>query len=118
MPKQNKRKQRQQEEEQEEHAAAASPESEPTQDDDYASQALRGSQSKKIKSRAVYLTPAQEQDVADCYKNREWFYNFRCTKYKDTVRKTNALEEKAAQLGYTAHAGPSTARSYKLNHTK
>ena len=97
MPKQKKRKQRQQEE----HAAAASPESESTQDDDHASQALRGSQSKKIKSRAVFLTPEQEQDVADWYKDREWFYNVRCTEYKDTVRKNKALEEKAAQLGYT-----------------
>ena len=95
MPKQKKRKQWQQEE----HAAAASPESESTQDDDHA---LQGSQSKKIKSHAVFLTPEQEQDVADWYKNREWFYNFRCTEYKDIVRKTKALEEKAAQLGYTA----------------
>ena len=84
------------------HAAAASPESESTQDDVDASIALQGSQSKKIKSRAVFLTPEQEQDMADCYKDREWLYNFRCEAYKDTVRKNKALEEKAAQLGYTA----------------
>ena len=40
--------------------------------------------------------------MADWYKDREWFYNFRCEGYKDTVRKNKALEEKAAQLGYTA----------------
>jgi len=57
---------------------------------------------KEDKSRAVFLTPEQEQDVADCYKDCEWLYNFRCEAYKDTVRKNKALEEKAAQLGYTA----------------
>jgi len=99
--KQKKLKQRQQEEH------VASPvdtfESESTQDDhDAASQALQTSQSKKVKSRAVFLTPEQEQDVADWYKGSEWLYNFRCEAYKDTVRKDKALEDKAAQLGYTA----------------
>ena len=84
------------------HAAAASPESESTQDDNDASIALQGSQSKKIKSRVVFLTPEQKQDVADCYKDREWLYNFRCEAYKDTVRKNKALEKKAARLGNTA----------------
>jgi len=53
----------------------------------------------KAKSRAVFLTPEKEQDVADWYKDREWFYNFRCEGYKDTVQKNKAWEEKAAQLG-------------------
>jgi len=44
----------------------------------------------------VFLTPEQEQDVADRYNAREYFYNFRCEGYKDTVRKNKALEEKAA----------------------
>jgi len=95
--KKKKQKQRQQGE------RAASPagtlEMESTQDDDAAVQAL---QSRKAKSRATFFTPEQEQDVADWYKDREWFYNFRCDAYKDTVRKDKALEEKAAQLGSTA----------------
>ena len=97
--KQKKRKQRQQKE------RAASPadtvELESTQDDAAVSQALQASQSRKFKSRAVFLTREQEQGIADWYKDREWFYNFRCEGYKDTVRKNKALEEKAAQLGYS-----------------
>jgi len=96
-----KLKQRQQEE------RVASPvdtfEWETTQDDhNAASQALQTSQSRKAKSRAVLLTPEQEQDVADWYKGSEWLYNFRYEAYKDTVRKDKALEDKAAEPGYTA----------------
>jgi len=96
-----KLKQRQQEE------RVASPvdtfEWETTQDDrKAASQALQTSQSRKAKSRAVLLAPEQEQDVADWYKGSEWLYNFRCEAYKDMVRKDKALEDKAAELGYTA----------------
>ena len=50
----------------------------------------------------MILTPEQEQDVADWYKGSEWLYNFRCEAHNDTVRKDKALEDKAAQLGYTA----------------
>jgi len=71
---------------------------ETTQDDHVA--ALQTSQSRKAKSRAVFLTP--EQFVADWYKGTEWLYNFRCEAYKDMVRKDKTLEDKAAQLGCTA----------------
>ena len=37
------------------------------------------------------LSPEQEQDVADWYKEREWLYNFRSEAYKDTGRKNKAL---------------------------
>ena len=40
--------------------------------------------------------------MADWYKDCEWFYNFQCEAYKDTVRKNKALEEKATQLGCSA----------------
>ena len=98
--KQKKRKQRQQEE------RVASPVttigSESPQVDDAVSQVFQASQARKVKTRALFLTPEQEQDMADWYKDREWFYNFRCEAYMDTVRKDKALEDKAAQLGCTA----------------
>jgi len=53
----------------------------------------------------VFLTPEQEQDAwltGTRTAGIEWLYNFRCEAYKDTMRKDKALEDKAAQLGYTA----------------
>lgn len=69
-----------------------------------ASQALQTTRQSagKVKSRAVILSPEQEQGVADWYKEREWLYNFRSEAYKDTGRKNKAYDDKAAELGITS----------------
>ncbi|XP_068241927.1 uncharacterized protein [Palaemon carinicauda] len=75
-----------------------------SQSSDGASQTLitSGQSVRKAKSRAVMLSPKQEQDVADWYREREWLYNFRLETYRDTWRKNSAYEEKAAELGITS----------------